>query len=92
MAAYDIKCEIVKVATATEVCPGSARCGIGEEYILTARTPEQRGMCQRAFHALHPVAFAMRWSEHLEYENKEFFDVVCPDGVVTFRLSRIKGE
>jgi uncharacterized repeat protein (TIGR04076 family) len=47
-------------------------------------------MCGRAFAAVHPVAFAMRWSEKMEWEKTEHVDVICPDGFVTYRLSRIK--
>lgn len=90
MPAFDIRCEVTDVKTPTWLCPGSAKCKKGEIYILGGRTPEPVGMCQRAFHSLHPMAFAMRWAEKLECEHKDYMDIVCPDGFVTFRLSRIR--
>ena len=88
MPGKDILCEVVKVNTPTGVCIGSARCRLGEKYIIGGKTPEG-GMCGRAFCAIHPMAFAMRWSEKMEFEKNEYQEISCPDGVVTFRLSRI---
>jgi len=90
MATFTITCEAVKISTASGICPGSAKCRAGETYILTARTPEPTGMCGRAFAAIHPMAFAMRWSEKMDWEKHDYVDVTCPDGFVTYRLSRIK--
>jgi len=90
MANYSIKCEAVKIGTESGMCPGSAKCQKGETYILTARTPEPTGMCGRAFAAIHPMAFAMRWSEKMDWEKVDYVDVTCPDGFVTYRLSRVK--
>jgi len=90
MADYTIKCKAVKISTESGICPGSAKCRMGETYILTARTPEPAGMCGRAFAAIHPMAFAMRWSEVMDWEKLDYVDVTCPDGFVTYRLSRIK--
>lgn len=93
MAGYTIRCEAIKVSTKTLCCPGSAKCRQGEVYTMGARTPEQNGMCCRAFHAVHPVALAMRFSERLPFEKKDgYYDVVCPDGFVTYRLSRLNEE
>ena len=87
---FEIKCEVTEVRTNGEVCPGSAKCRKGEIYMLGSRTPGQEGMCQRAFHSLHPMAFAMRWTEKMDWEKEDFVEVVCPDGFVTYRLSRIR--
>jgi len=93
MAGNTIRCEAIKVSTQTQCCPGSARCKLGEVYIFGARTPEPQGMCGRAFHAIHPIALAMRFSERLPFEKQEgHYDVVCPDGFVTYRLSRCEDE
>jgi uncharacterized repeat protein (TIGR04076 family) len=90
---YKIKCEAIKVSTGNHICPGSAKCKQGEVYTLGARTPEPVGMCGRAFHVIHPVAFAMRFSENLPFEKqKGYYDIVCPDGFVTYRLSRVNTE
>jgi uncharacterized repeat protein (TIGR04076 family) len=86
---YKVKCEAVDVGSESGICPGSAKCKKGEIYILTARTPEPRGMCGRAFASIHPMAFAMSWSEKMEWEKADHVNVICPDGYVTYRLSRI---
>jgi uncharacterized repeat protein (TIGR04076 family) len=90
MANYTIKCEAMKMSGESGICPGSAKCRTGEAYVLTARTLEPTGMCGRAFAAIHPMAFAMRWSEKMDWEKRDFVDVTCPDGFVTSGLSRMK--
>lgn len=93
MAGHKIRCEAIAVSTETHFCPGAARCRLGEVYMFGARTPETRGMCGRAFHAIHPIAFSMRFSDKLPFEKEEgYYDVICPDGFVTYRLSRCKDE
>jgi uncharacterized repeat protein (TIGR04076 family) len=92
MPGYEIRCEAIKVSTNTYICPGSAKCKQGEVFTMGARTPEPEGMCGRAFHAVHPIAFSMKFSDRLPFEKEEgHYDVVCPDGFVTYRLSRING-
>jgi uncharacterized repeat protein (TIGR04076 family) len=90
MSNYKIKCVAVDVRTESGTCPGSAKCQRDETYMFTARTPEPTGMCGRAFATVHPMAFAMRWTENMAWEKTDYVDVICPDGFVTFRLSRIK--
>jgi len=86
---YKITCEAVKVNSNSNVCPGSAKCRLGEKYIIGPRTPEPAGMCCRAFHAVHPIAFSMRFNDRMVFEKEEgYYDVICPDGYVTYRLSR----
>lgn len=93
MAKYKIMCEAISVSTETLYCPGSARCKQGEVYMMGARTPEPKGMCGRAFHAVHPIAFSMRYCDKLPFEDeKGYYDVVCPDGFVTYRVSRAGKE
>lgn len=90
MANYKIKCIASEVCSDTGFCIGSAKCKKGETYILSARTPEPIGMCGRAFAAIHPMAFAMRWTDSMMWGKNDYIDVMCPDGCVTYRLSRIK--
>ena len=90
MANYKIQCVAIEVKTESEICPGSANCKKNETCILTARTPEPKGMCGRAFAAIHPMAFAMRWTEMMIWEKNDYIDIVCPDGFVTYRLTRMK--
>jgi uncharacterized repeat protein (TIGR04076 family) len=93
MPGYEIRCEAIKVSTETHICPGSAKCKQGEVFTMGARTPEPEGMCGRAFHAVHPIAFSMRFSNRLPFEKEEgHYDVVCPDGFVTYQLPRINGR
>jgi uncharacterized repeat protein (TIGR04076 family) len=90
MANYKIRCEVVKVNTETGCCPGSAKCKIGEVYNIGPRTPEP-GMCGRAFHSIHPMALAMRFTDSMFWEKPDGnVEVTCPDGFVVYRLSRIK--
>jgi uncharacterized repeat protein (TIGR04076 family) len=90
MANFTIKCEAVKISTETGICPGSAKCLTGATCIFTARTQESTGMCGRAFAAIHSMAFAMRWSEKMDWGKFDYVDVSCPDGFVTYRRSRVK--
>jgi len=86
---FKIKCEAIKVATDTGFCPGSAKCGVGEVYILGARTPEP-GMCGRSFHTIHPMALAMQFTDKLLLEKPDgHVEVSCPGGFVVYQLSRI---
>jgi len=36
------------------------------------------------------MAFAMGWSEKMDWEKHDYVDVTCPDGFATYRLLRIK--
>jgi uncharacterized repeat protein (TIGR04076 family) len=86
---YRIRAEVVKVATDTGYCPGSAKCRMGETFVIGPRTPEP-GMCGRSFHAIHPMAFAMRFNDKMYWEKPDGpVEVTCPDGFVVYRLSRI---
>ncbi len=87
---YKIKCVAVDVRTESGVCNGSARCRKGETYIITARTPEPAGIFGRAFVSIQSAAFAMRWTEKMAWEKADYIDITCPDGSVTYRLSRIR--
>lgn len=87
---YEIKCEAIEVRTENGICSGSAKCKKGETYILSSRTPGPVGMCGMSFAAFNPMVFAMRRIERMEFETTDFRDLVCPDGCVTYRLSRIK--
>ena len=92
MANYRIKCEAIRIMDGKDCCPGSAKCKLGETYIIGPRTPEPVGMCGRAFHSIHPMAFAMRFSEQMFWEKDKNIEVTCPDGLVVYRLSRIRKD
>jgi uncharacterized repeat protein (TIGR04076 family) len=84
-----IKCEAVKVSTNSGICPGVAKTEQGEVFIIGSRTPDSKGICCQAFSAISPMKLAMSLTDKMEWEAKEYFDVLCPNGFVTFRLSRI---
>jgi uncharacterized repeat protein (TIGR04076 family) len=84
----DIRCEAVSVKTETGVCPGLAKTEQGEVFVIGPRTPESTGICCQAFSAMAPMKLAMAYTERMEWEKNDYFDITCPHGVVTYRLSR----
>jgi hypothetical protein len=86
----NIKCHVVKVNTDSGTCPGMAKTQQNEVFIIGARTPEAKGICCQAFSALASMKLAMMYTDKMEWEKNEYFDIVCPHGFVTYRLSRIK--
>ena len=90
-----IQCEAIEVNTETKICPGSAKMEQGEIFVfdLNARTP--KGMCISSIPSVYPMAFAMRLTEKMDWEEeleKDHFDITCPHGAVTYRVSRIREE
>lgn len=84
MANFKIRCEVVRIVADRFKC-----CKVGQAFIFGPRTAE--GMCSRAFAAVYPVAVAMRFSDKIPWERDgDFVDVTCPDGDVTYRLTRIR--
>jgi uncharacterized repeat protein (TIGR04076 family) len=92
MITYPIKIEAVDVRTDSGVCPGMAKTRLGETFVLGARTPEGIGICANALNAIYPIALAMRLTDRMAWETQETFDVMCPHGGVTYRISRIGEE
>ena len=91
MAVHKISCEVMRIAGDKEKCIGAAKMKKGEKFIFEARTPE--GMCVRAFNAIFPSAFAMRYSDKMPWEKGEgYADVTCPDGDIVVRLTRVKDD
>lgn len=79
--------EAVAIAGGKRMCKGRARTCLGQKSTLHILTPE--GVCARAFAVLYPYALAMRFAEKISFERKgPFMEILCPDGDVTFRLSR----
>jgi uncharacterized repeat protein (TIGR04076 family) len=85
-----IKCEAALVNTDNGICPGIAKTEKGETFIIDGRTPALKGICCQAFTSIAPMRLAMANTDKMDWETKEFFDVVCPHGFVTYRLSRVK--
>lgn len=86
---HTIRCEVLEVRTGSGVCPGLAKTRQGETYTFGARTPAAPGICVSAFNALQPMALAMRLTDKMSWEKQETFDVTCPHGFVTYRISRL---
>ncbi len=85
-----IKCHVVKVNTDTGICPGIAKTQTNEVFMIGARTPDIKGICCQAFSAMASMKLAMMYTDMMEWEKNDYFDIVCPHGFVTYRLSRIK--
>jgi uncharacterized repeat protein (TIGR04076 family) len=90
MLTYPIRIEAVEVRTESGVCPGMAQTRQGETHILTGRTPSGEGMCANSLNALYPMATAMRLTDKMSWEKKDFFEITCPHGRVVWRISRVR--
>lgn len=90
MTFHEIRCVAHEVRTETGVCPGFAKIEEGEEFVLSPRTPQGRGFCTNALTAVYPMSLAMRLTDKMDWEKEEFFEIVCPHGAVTYRISRIR--
>jgi len=87
---HRIKVEAVEVRTDSGICPGMAKIQQGETFTLGARTPEGTGICANALGAIYPMALAMRLTDRMEWETKDYFDIICPHGGVTYRITRVR--
>jgi len=83
-----IKCEAIRVNTASGICTGIAKTERNEVFIIGARTPDSKGICCQALSAISPMKLAMSLTDKMDWETKEYFDIICPHGIVTYRLSR----
>ncbi len=87
---HKIKVEAFKVQGDSGICPGEAKVKESEEFVLGARTPAENPICTNALMAIQPMALAMKLTNKMYWEKNEYFDLVCPHGAVTFRISRIR--
>jgi uncharacterized repeat protein (TIGR04076 family) len=85
-----IRCEAITVNADSGICPGIAKTKQGEVFTIGGRTPEPNGICCQAFSAIEPMKLAMMLTDKMDWETKGYFDIVCPHGFVTYRLSRIR--
>ena len=83
-----IKCEAIRVNTESGICTGIAKTERNEVFIIGARTPDSKGICCQALSAISPMKLAMSLTDKMDWETKEYFDIICPHGIVTYRLSR----
>jgi hypothetical protein len=86
---HEIKCEVIKVNTDTGICPGMAKTEKGEIFNLGGRTPSPKGICCQSFSSIAPMKLAMMYTDKMSFEKNDYFDIVCPHGFVTYRLSRV---
>jgi hypothetical protein len=84
-----IRCEAVKVNTDNGICPGIAKTEQGEVFGIGARTPALKGICCQAFSTIAPMKLALMYTDKMSWEKNDYFDITCPHGFVTYRLSRI---
>jgi uncharacterized repeat protein (TIGR04076 family) len=89
MISHDIRCEVIKVNTDTGICPGMAKTKKGEVFNIGARTPPEKGICCQSFTSIAPMKLAMMYTDKMSWEKNDYFDIVCPHGFVTYRLSRM---
>jgi uncharacterized repeat protein (TIGR04076 family) len=61
----------------------------GEVFIIDGRTPSSRGICCQSFSSIAPMKLAMMYTDKMSWEKNDYFDIVCPHGYVTYRLSRV---
>jgi hypothetical protein len=80
--------EVIDVKTDNKICSGMARTELGEKHELTGRTPAGKGICRSAMTAIDSMGLFMMLTEKTELEKNDYFDVTCPHGVCTFRLTR----
>jgi len=83
-----IRCEAIDVKTESGICPGLAKTVRGEVFMLGPRTPEGKGICFQAVGAIAAMKLALALTDRMDWETKDHFDITCPHGVVTYRLSR----
>ena len=88
MTPHKIRCVAQEVRTDSKICPGLAKTEQGETYLFDARTPGSRGICGQAFTAMNSLRMALAVTDKEGLNGLEFFDVTCPHGAVTFRISR----
>ena len=87
-----IRCEAVDVKTESGICPGLAKTVQGEVFMIGPRTPEGIGICCQALGAISSMKLALALTEKMGWETKDYFDVTCPHGLVTYRLSRVRHD
>ena len=87
---FPIHIEVAAIAGDKPNCKGRA-IAIGQSWETHVHTPA--GMCARSFAMLYPYLLAMRFADDTPFERgKGYAEFVCPDGSVTFRLSRVIRE
>lgn len=92
MNTHSIQCEAIDVRTDSGICPGIAKTRQGESHIISGRTPASPGICSNAFCALSNAIFVMMTNDTRPVKMNDHYDLVCPHGKVTFRMSRIRKD
>ena len=88
---FPVHIEAVAIHGGKTVCKGRAKTSLGQSWQMHIHTPA--GMCGRAFAMLYPYLLSMRFSGEIFLERgRGYAEFVCPDGDVTFRVSRMIRE
>jgi hypothetical protein len=85
-----IKLKAVEVRTEFGVCPGRAKMQQGETFTLGAPTPEGTGICANALGAKYPISLAMRLTDKMKWETKDYFEMMGRHDGVTYHISRVR--
>ena len=85
---FPVCIEAVAINGGKTVCKGRAKTTLGQSWEMHVHTPA--GMCGRAFAMLYPYLLSMRFADEIFLErSRGYAEFVCPDGDVTFRVSRV---
>ena len=88
---FPLRIEVVAINGGKTACKGGAKTPLGQSWQVHVHTPA--GMCGRAFAMLFPYLFSMRLSDEIFLERgRGYAEFTCPDGDVTFRVSRVVHE
>jgi len=83
---HKIRCEVVKISEGKTCKVGMQ---LGDIFAVGPLTPAPKPICSAAFLSLYALGNPMRFADRTKFEDSQGNqDVVCPDGTVTFRLSR----
>jgi len=87
---FPVRIEAVAISDGKTVCKGRAKTVLGQSWEMHIHTPA--GMCGRAFAMLYPYLLSMRFADEIFLERgRGYAEFTCPDGDVTFRVSRKAG-
>lgn len=85
---FPVCIEVVAICEGKTACKGRAKTPLGQAWEMHVHTPA--GMCGRAFAMLYPYLLSMRFADEIFLERGcGYAEFVCPDGDVTFRVSRV---
>jgi len=88
---FPVCIEVIAISEGKAACKGRAKIALDQSWYMHVHTPA--GMCGRAFAMLYPYLLSMRFAGEISPERgRGYAEFVCPDGDVTFRVSRVVSE